>query len=90
MSARRLPPRCHAGAGLIGLLAGVIRALGATAAAATLAEHVFRMEMRVNPWALVVAPLLCVLVVVAGGSGCGRPQGFVRSAPGRLQGSLRR
>lgn len=65
--------RRHIAAGLlaefvvIGLIAGVIGALGATAAAAVLAEQVFRMEMAINPWALLVAPLLCALVVVAGG-----------------------
>lgn len=52
---------------LLGLIAGIIAALTATAAEILLAEYVFHLDIRVNPRVWLITPLLCTLIVVIGG-----------------------
>jgi putative ABC transport system permease protein len=51
----------------LGLAAGVLAALAASGVAAVLAEVVFRMGLVINPWVWVVAPLICIALIVTGG-----------------------
>ncbi|MYH70485.1 MAG: FtsX-like permease family protein [Gammaproteobacteria bacterium] len=52
---------------ILGLIAGIIAALTATAAELLLAEYVFHMDVVVNPWVWLITPLLSVVIVVASG-----------------------
>ena len=51
----------------LGLLAGCLAAFAASIIEAILADAVFRMDVVVNPWVWLVAPLVCVLLILAGG-----------------------
>ena len=51
----------------LGLVAGFMAALAATALEAVIANLVFKMDIMVNPWVWLVAPLISVAVIVAGG-----------------------
>ena len=51
----------------IGLVAGVLAAFAASIMEVIIANLVFRMEITVNPWVWLVAPLISVVVIVLGG-----------------------
>lgn len=51
----------------LGLVAGVSSAFAATVVALALAEFVFKMDIFINPWVWLIAPLICSLVIVLGG-----------------------
>ena len=51
----------------LGLIAGVLSAFSATIIEMVLAKYVFKMDIVVNPWIWLIAPLVCVTVVVLGG-----------------------
>ena len=51
----------------LGLVAGVSSAFSATVVALALAEFVFKMDVFINPWVWLIAPLICSLVIVLGG-----------------------
>ena len=51
----------------LGLVAGVSSAFAATVVALALAEFVFKMDVFINPWVWLIAPLICSLVIVLGG-----------------------
>jgi putative ABC transport system permease protein len=51
----------------LGLVAGLMAALAATALEAVIANLIFKMDIMVNPWVWLVAPLISVAVIVAGG-----------------------
>ncbi len=51
----------------LGLVAGIISALAATAAQILLAEYVFKIDVTVNPWVWLITPLLCTLIIVTAG-----------------------
>ena len=51
----------------LGLVAGILAAFAASAVEYVLARFVFQIDMIVNPWVWVIAPLACVAVIVGGG-----------------------
>lgn len=51
----------------LGLIAGVLSAFAATALELALAEFVFKMDVSINPWVWLIAPLICSVVIVLGG-----------------------
>jgi len=51
----------------LGLVAGVMAAVAASILEAVIAHLIFRMEIIVNPWVWLLAPLISVAVIVAGG-----------------------
>lgn len=51
----------------LGLVAGVMAALAASVLEVIIADLIFKMEIAVNPWVWLVAPLISVVVIVAGG-----------------------
>lgn len=51
----------------LGLVAGLLAALGATFVQWLLAEFVFNLSVSINPWVWIVGPLLSVAVIVIGG-----------------------
>ncbi|MBF8269454.1 MAG: FtsX-like permease family protein [Gammaproteobacteria bacterium] len=51
----------------LGLAAGVLAAFAATIIEAVLAEFIFRMEIVINPWVWLIAPSICLLLIVSGG-----------------------
>ena len=51
----------------IGLVAGVMAALAASILEVVIADVIFRMEIGINPWVWLVAPLISVAIIVAGG-----------------------
>lgn len=51
----------------LGLLAGILAAFAASSIEAILAEFVFRMEIVINPWVWIIAPAICVILIVFGG-----------------------
>lgn len=63
----------------IGLIAGILAAFAATSVELMLAKFVFNMEIVINPWVWLVAPLVCtVVIVLAGLAGTRR---VLRTAP---------
>ena len=51
----------------IGLIAGVLAAISATLVEFILAKYVFNLEVTINFWVWLIAPLICTIVVVIGG-----------------------
>ena len=51
----------------LGLIAGVLSGIAATIVEMVLAKFVFKMDIIINPWVWVIAPLLCMAIVVLGG-----------------------
>lgn len=51
----------------LGLLAGVISAFTATLLELLLAHYVFRMNIVINPWLWLLAPLICTAIIVVVG-----------------------
>jgi putative ABC transport system permease protein len=51
----------------LGLIAGVLAAFAATVVESILAKYVFRMDIIINPWVWLIAPVVCVMVIVIGG-----------------------
>lgn len=51
----------------LGLAAGVLAAFAATILESILAEMVFRMEIVINPWVWLIAPLACISFIVFAG-----------------------
>jgi putative ABC transport system permease protein len=51
----------------LGLIAGVLAAFAATAVELLLAEFVLKLDITINPWVWVIAPLICTIVIVIGG-----------------------
>jgi len=51
----------------IGLIAGILSAFSATLVAAMLARFVFNMDIVINYWSWLIAPLVCTIVIVVGG-----------------------
>ena len=51
----------------MGLIAGVLAALAATISEVLLAEFVFHIEIVINPWLWVVAPLIATVLIVGAG-----------------------
>jgi putative ABC transport system permease protein len=52
---------------ILGLTAGLLSAVVASGIEAIIADTVFRMEIVINPWVWLVAPSVCVILIVAGG-----------------------
>jgi len=51
----------------LGLAAGLLAAFAATSVEAVLARSVFQMEVVLNPWVWVIAPTVCLVLILAGG-----------------------
>jgi putative ABC transport system permease protein len=51
----------------IGLIAGILAAISATAVEMMLARFVFNLDISVNSLVWIIAPLICILVTVTGG-----------------------
>jgi len=51
----------------IGLVAGILAAFAASIIEVIIAELVFRMDITINPWAWIIAPVISVIVIVIGG-----------------------
>jgi len=51
----------------LGLIAGVLAAFSATAVELVLAKFVLKIDVSVNPWVWVIAPLICTLIIVIAG-----------------------
>lgn len=52
---------------ILGLIAGVLAAFSATAVELVLAEFVLKIEVAINPWVWLIAPLVCTLVILSAG-----------------------
>ena len=54
----------------LGLAAGILAAFAASIVEVVLTEAVFRMDVVINPWVWLIAPLTCVsLIILAGLAG---------------------
>jgi putative ABC transport system permease protein len=51
----------------LGLIAGVLAAFAASAVELLLAEFVLKIDVAINPWVWIIAPVVSTLVIVAGG-----------------------
>jgi putative ABC transport system permease protein len=51
----------------LGLIAGVLAAFSATAVELLLAKFVLKIDVSVNPWVWIIAPLICTLIIVIAG-----------------------
>lgn len=51
----------------LGLAAGILAAFAATIIEVILADMVFKMEVVINPWVWIIAPLLCTVIIILGG-----------------------
>jgi putative ABC transport system permease protein len=51
----------------LGLIAGILSAFAATLVELILAHYVFQIDITINPWIWLIAPLVCTVVIVLGG-----------------------
>ena len=51
----------------LGLIAGVIAAFAATALELVLAKFVLKIDISINPWVWLIAPIICTVIIVIGG-----------------------
>ncbi len=51
----------------LGLIAGVLAAFAANIVELILAQFVFKMEVIINPWVWLIAPLTCTTIIIIGG-----------------------
>lgn len=51
----------------LGLIAGILAAFAATLVELALAEFVFKIDIAINPWVWLIAPIVCTVIIVAGG-----------------------
>ncbi len=51
----------------LGLIAGILAAFSASAVELLLAKFVLKIDITINPWIWVIAPLICTLIIVIGG-----------------------
>lgn len=66
-SRRRILSALSAEFAVLGAIAGVLAAAGATLIEWILARFIFELEISFNPWVWSVGPIACVAVIVAGG-----------------------
>lgn len=51
----------------LGLIAGVLAAFMATLVEMLMAEYVFKMDIVINPWLWIIAPVVCTLIIIITG-----------------------
>ncbi|NKB36581.1 MAG: FtsX-like permease family protein [Gammaproteobacteria bacterium] len=51
----------------LGLIAGVLAAFAATAVEMVLAEFVLKIDVSINPWVWLIAPIICTVIILIGG-----------------------
>ena len=51
----------------LGLIAGVLAAFAATAVELVLAEFVLKIDVSINPWVWLIAPIICTVIILLGG-----------------------
>lgn len=51
----------------LGLIAGILAAFAASAVELLLAEFVLKIDVAINPWVWIIAPVVCTLVIVSSG-----------------------
>ena len=51
----------------LGLIAGVLAAFAATAVEMVLARFVLKIDISINPWVWLIAPIICTVIIVIGG-----------------------
>ena len=51
----------------LGMIAGILAAFAATIIELALAEYVFKIDISINPWVWLIAPIVCTVIIVAGG-----------------------
>ncbi len=51
----------------LGMISGILAAFAATVIELALAEFVFKIDISINPWVWLIAPIVCTVIIVAGG-----------------------
>ena len=51
----------------LGMISGILAAFAASVIELALAQYVFKIDISINPWVWLIAPIVCAVIIVAGG-----------------------